>query len=87
MDDALTRTGTVRGQRRALPTARTFDHMPTAFDHGRTNPNCRTPIHCIGLQRIDAPRVPEVRPLQAHTSFGKDYKRIQGSINLLLMIR
>ena len=76
MDDALTRTGTVRGQRRALPTARTFDHMPTAFDHGRTNPNCRTPIHWIGLQRDPTPtRVPEVRPLQAHTSFGKDGDR------------
>jgi hypothetical protein len=32
VDDALTRTGTVRGQRRALPTARTFAHMPTALD-------------------------------------------------------
>jgi hypothetical protein len=30
--DALTRSGTVRGQRCALPTARAFDHMPTAFD-------------------------------------------------------
>jgi hypothetical protein len=23
-------------------------------------------IHCLGLQRIDAPRVPEVRPLKKH---------------------
>ena len=31
VDDALARTGAVRGQRCALPTARAFDHMPTAF--------------------------------------------------------
>jgi len=34
VDDALTRTGAARGQRRALPTASTFAHMPTALDHG-----------------------------------------------------
>jgi hypothetical protein len=34
VDDALARTGTARGQREyALPTARAFDHMPTACDH------------------------------------------------------
>jgi hypothetical protein len=33
VDDALARTGTARGQRCALPTARAFAHMPTAFDH------------------------------------------------------
>jgi hypothetical protein len=32
--DALTRTGTARGQRCALPTARAFVHMTTALDHG-----------------------------------------------------
>lgn len=32
MDDALARTGAVRGQRCALPTARPFAHMPM---HGR----------------------------------------------------
>jgi hypothetical protein len=34
VDDALARTGAARGQRYALPTARTFAHMPTALDHG-----------------------------------------------------
>ena len=33
VDDALARTGAVRGQRCALPTDRAFAHMPTAFDH------------------------------------------------------
>jgi hypothetical protein len=35
------------------------------------NPNSQT--HWRDLQRIDALRVAEVRPLQAHTSFGKDW--------------
>ena len=33
MDDALARTGAVRGQRCALPTARAFAHLPAALDH------------------------------------------------------
>jgi hypothetical protein len=36
VDDALTRTGTARGQRGyTLPTARAFAHMPTASHHGQ----------------------------------------------------
>lgn len=33
VDDALPRTGTDPGQRFALPTAATFDHITTALDH------------------------------------------------------
>ena len=69
----LNGAGLARGQRGyTLPTVQSFDHMPTALDHGSSKPENRTPIHCLHLQRIDAPRVPAVRPLQAHTSFGKD---------------
>ena len=38
VDDALARTGVVRGQRNALPTAVAFDHITTAlYDQKQSN--------------------------------------------------
>jgi hypothetical protein len=47
VDDALARTGPVRGQREyTLPTARSFAHMPTAFDHYVDETPKDSSIHC-----------------------------------------
>ena len=84
----LNGAGLARGQRGyTWPTAQSFDHMPTALDHGSSKPKYRAPIHCLRLQRIDAARVPEVRPLQAHTSFGNDltYSRNEAQLNHRLL--
>jgi hypothetical protein len=42
----LRRTGLVRGQRAALPTADPFAHMPTAFNR-KTDPRQRSPAGSI----------------------------------------
>lgn len=67
VDDALTRTGTVGGQRCALPTANAFDQCRRPPQN--LEPSQYTSRH---LQRLDAPRASKVRSLQGHTSFGKD---------------
>jgi hypothetical protein len=60
VDDALARTGTARGQRCALPTARAFDHMPTACDHDDTKRK-------NGGQRLRTSSLPHrIKPLSGH---------------------
>jgi len=78
----LNGAGPARGQRGyTLPTARPLAHMPTALGSDREDSENPHPIHCLCLQRIDAPRVPKVRPLQAHTSFGKDCRSLARDIH------
>ena len=67
VDDALARTGAVRGQRLRVA------HRPRLRPHAHSLPprlknrNSRAPIHCARLQPIDPLRVADLRPLQAHT--------------------
>ena len=71
MDDALTRTGTARGRRLALPTARAFAHMPTALYRVK-NPKHQGPHTLVGstTDRLASRHRSQGAP--AHTWIGKD---------------